>query len=194
MRKEFKAPLEVIDSHEEIMQKLSENIKNGSRLSFIEFCICNTQMRLDYIQKGIDTKCDFQNFVFKWADEEWKLKIINSRIEGKKSIPSYMLEFCPKDLLLSSFDAILEAGGYLNENQKEFCTSEQWYKSIMNRAKSKLGDGWLEYEDFKLLDEEWKLEYILMNGYINLDTEIRKWYDMYRKAKNRENQIDSILK
>ena len=188
--------IKVLESESEIFKELNKEIDAGMHLSFIEFSLCPYDTKLHFIRTFIKVNKSpysvLKPWVFDWCSKEIKTEIIQSFISSKRKLSERMIKMCPTDLLDTYFEYRME-DDFLENYEFELLTQEQKNKYIIKGIE----DGSINYidiDDFETLDIKYKILFIFNNGYCNVDSEIKEWYDNWEKATNRENRIDKILR
>lgn len=186
----------------EILQLLAEKIKNKKALTEIEFKICDDKLKKKYIKIFLNPNPElsliirYQDWVSEYLNEEEKEKIIYNKIySGEYMEESVVKKLNDNDVLLFLKNRITKEGVYdLHEWEKELAIikcPELLIKEIEKRIKD---NDYVEFEHFLLVSEEYKLLFILNEGLFHLNDDYKKWFKNWKKATNRDLQIEAILK
>ena len=184
----------VVNTLEEAIQSIEGYILNGGEITAIEFSLCSDVMKLKYLDKFLNKRNNPNDrqiplWLFNWCSGEKKLEIIDFYISKCWRFTRDMIKICPKESIEKYIDYRIKDGD-LYSFETEFLNERQVTEYINRRVDA--GD-WILNEEFDKLTEQYKLFYIIAHGANNVDAEVRKWFDTWKKAKGRDLQIDKIL-
>jgi hypothetical protein len=183
----------VVNTLEEAIQSIEGYILGAGEITAIEFSLCSDAMKLKYLDKFLNkrTSTDRQMpmWLFSWCSDDKKLEIIDFYISKCWKFTRDMIKICPKESIEKYIDYRIKDGD-LYTFEAEFLNERQVGEYINNKVD--LGE-WLLNEEFNKLTEQYKLLYIIAHGANNVDDEIREWFDIWKKAKGRDLNIDKIL-
>jgi len=191
MREKLKLPT----SMEEVSEIL-ENRINGEtigHLSVIEFYLCSEEQKERYVRRVIDIQGrNLPDWAYDWLSDSFIKDITEEYFSNKKRLPAQMMQLLTGDLLIEYLQYRVESGDKLRDYEKELLNEQQ--KQIYLHKEVEAGE-WVEGDEFLLMDTKFKLLYIFQQGLNNIsDSIVTDWYKKYKIAKNRDFQIDDILK
>ena len=154
--------------YESIIMEIESKINNGDFISSLEFLIINNDLKLKYINE-----------------------VLNNYISGDETLSPLCLKLCNSEIKKAYIQACskedVEFGDdYFGNLDKE--TQEFYLEALIEK-----GDADLSQFQFNLLDEKYKVKYIFYYGIHNLPDFAKKWWDIAKKAKYRDLQIESIF-
>jgi len=178
----------------ELQDKLLDKIKSGRRLTEIEFSLCSQELQSIYCKEKI-AKGQIEGVVVQFCDIDTIHKYIIDSISRCDTIPKDIFEKATDDKLLERYllMKVISNQRFFDYEIGKLDTTvlAEHIKTIIDSEK--VYDLWLKFENFKLLDEVYKIKYIFNKGLCNVEDEITKWFDIWKKAKARDLKILQIL-
>jgi hypothetical protein len=219
MKKTKKEPSYTL-SNFNLEKALEKKIKDKAALSEIEFNLCSEKQKRQYIldskgrkltkcendwasKNGIDTHALLKASLLKSGNrlDEQELKLfskeeiveyIKNILENVNELFFYEKQFISNERYQQWLHSLVDKGRYLPDDEEDFGLLSDEYKRKY-ALKNKSEDDLL-FEIFEWLDDADKLYYIAEYGFGNLEDHFENWFNKWKKAYEREQKMDSILK
>lgn len=188
-------PNKVFKTEVQVFEQLLKKIELGRKLSEIEFQICSPELKAIYLQELASNGDIADPFILDFCDqkiiEECVAGAMNRGISVSRGVFDKIQD---EELIREYLENKLECDNLILEYELDKVGSDfvkNYYQSQLDNEDS--DEIWLSNAHFNLLDEKFKIIYILKQGLWNLEKEIVDWFNLWKKAKGRELRIEQIL-
>lgn len=163
-----------------------------NRLTELEFLLLTEDLQEKYIVHLVDNGLSTPNWLYTSCNANLKSIVLDYKIKSgyPHSFSKQELSDCSKEQIAFYVNYLIKSGQWISEYEIIYLTDEQRTKYLNERA---ISGEYLATDLFMMLDEFHKIKYITMSGLLNVEPGIYEWYEVYDKANNRDNQINSIL-
>jgi hypothetical protein len=186
-------PKKLFKTEIQVYTQLLKKIENGRNLTDIEFSVCSEELRKIYLLNKAD-KCDLDDWLLEFCDDTIITRLVTKAIDRGRRLSKLAFNKISDEELLQRYLISKFNNGELQAWELEKFDKEKVKIFWQNKLDSDdIEDIYLNTIEFNLLDEEYKILYILNYGLINLEPQIIDWFNIWKKAKGRNIRIEQIL-